>query len=82
MNQTTSEPATRRPLPRETAKILGDCRDLAIHRLLLSFSPMLDRVGELLMSRAEKSDVRDEQALCLDARAALKSERANLMTEF
>src|SRR5271170_4438746 len=82
VNQTTSEPATRRPLPRATAKILGDCRDLAIHRLLLSFSPMLDRVGELLMARAEKSDVRDEQALFLDARAALKSERANLMTEF
>jgi hypothetical protein len=82
VNQTKSEPATRRPLPRETAKILGDCRDLAIHRLLLSFTPMLDRVGDLLMARAEKSDVRDEQALFLDARAALKSERANLMAEF
>ena len=43
---------------------------------------MLDRVGDLLMARAEKSDVRDEQALFLDARAALKSERANLMAEF
>ena len=52
MNQTTSEPAIRRPLPRETAKILGDCRDLAIHRLLLSFTSMLDRVGDLLMVRA------------------------------
>ncbi len=82
MNQTTSEPATRRPLPRETAKILGDCRDLAIHRLLLSFTSMLDRVGDLLLGRAEKSDVRDEQALFLDARAALKSERASLMGEF
>src|SRR5271165_6520196 len=82
VNQTTSEPAIRRPLPRETAKILGDCRDLAIHRLLLSFTSMLDRVGDLLMARAEKSDVRDEQALFLDARAALKSERASLMAEF
>ncbi|HKN09733.1 MAG TPA: DUF1631 family protein, partial [Pseudomonadota bacterium] len=82
MNQTTSEPATRRPLPRETAKILGDCRDLAIHRLLLSFTSMLDRVGDLLMARAEKSDVRDEQAMFLDARAALKSERSSLMAEF
>jgi hypothetical protein len=82
VNQTISEPAIRRPLPREAAKILGDCRDLAIHRLLLSFTPMLDRVGDLLMARAEKSDVRDEQALFLDARAALKSERANLMAEF
>jgi hypothetical protein len=82
VNQTTSEPAIRRPLPRETAKILGDCRDLAIHRLLLSFTSMLDRVGDLLMARAEKSDVRDEQAMFLDARQALKSERANLMAEF
>ncbi|MDQ2963097.1 MAG: DUF1631 domain-containing protein [Pseudomonadota bacterium] len=79
---TTTETATRRPLPRETAKILGDCRDLAIHRLLLSFTSMLDRVGELLMLRAEKSDVRDEQALCLDARGVLMSERASLMAEF
>ncbi|OLC67598.1 MAG: hypothetical protein AUH79_04140 [Betaproteobacteria bacterium 13_1_40CM_4_64_4] len=79
---TTGEAATRHPLPRETAKILGDCRDLAIHRLLLSFTSMLDRVGDLLILRAEKSDVRDEQALCLDARGVLMSERANLMAEF
>ncbi len=80
---TTGETAIRRPLPRETAKILGDCRDLAIHRLLLSFTAMLDRVGDLLLLRAEKSDVRDEQALCLDARGVLmSSERANLMAEF
>jgi hypothetical protein len=80
---TTGETAIRRPLPRETAKILDDCRDLAIHRLLLSFTGMLDRVGDLLLLRAEKSDVRDEQALCLDARGVLmSSERANLMAEF
>jgi len=79
---TTGEVATRRPLPRETAKILDDCRDLAIHRLLLSFTSMLDRVGDLLMLRAEKSDVRDDQALFLDARGVLLSERANLMAEF
>jgi hypothetical protein len=79
---TTGEMATRRPLPRETVKILDDCRDLAIHRLLLSFTSMLDRVGDLLMLRAEKSDVRDDQALFLDARGVLLSERANLMAEF
>ncbi len=79
---TTSAPATRRPPPRETAKILSDCRDLAIHRLLLSFTAMLDRVGDLLIARAEKSDVRDEQALYLDSRAALKTERASLMAAF
>ena len=43
---------------------------------------MLDRVGDLLMDRAARTDVRDEQALYLDARAMLKSERSTLMAEF
>ncbi|MEO8486698.1 MAG: DUF1631 domain-containing protein [Betaproteobacteria bacterium] len=64
------------------AKILADCRDLAVHRLMLAFSAMLDRVGDLLMDRAARTDVRDEQALYLDARSLLKSERATLMAEF
>ena len=87
---TTSTPASaaagaaavRRPLPKDMAKILSDCRDLAIHRLLLSFTSMLDRVGDLLMLRAEKSDVREDQTLFLDSRALLQTERANLMKEF
>jgi len=64
------------------AKILNDCRDLAIHRLGLSFNSMLDRVSDLLMLRAERSDVREDQALFLDARGLLHSERSNLMAEF
>jgi len=64
------------------AKILTDCRDLAVHRLLLSISGVLDKIGDLLMDRASKSDIRDEQQLYLDARQALKGERANLMAEF
>jgi hypothetical protein len=64
------------------ARILGDCRDLAIHRLLLSFTSMLDRVGDLLMARAERSDVREDQSVFLDAREALTRERANLMADF
>jgi hypothetical protein len=64
------------------AKILNDCRDLAIHRLLLSFSSMLDRVSDLLMMRAEKSDIRDDQTLFLDSRGLLHTERANLMAAF
>ena len=38
MNVTTTsgERAVRRPLPKDMARILGDCRDLAIHRLLLA----------------------------------------------
>jgi hypothetical protein len=64
------------------ARILGDCRDLAIHRLLLSFTSMLDRVADLLMARAERSDIREEQTLCLDARGVLVKERDKLMAEF
>ena len=82
MNATTTEAAARRPPPRELAKILGDCRDLAIHRLMLAFQSMLDRVGDLLMDRAGRTDVREEQSLYLDARALLKSERPTLMAEF
>jgi len=74
--------AARRPPPKDSARILGDCRDLVIHRLLLSFTAMLDRVGELLMARAERSDVREEQALCLDARGLLHEQRALLMADF
>lgn len=72
----------RRPLPRDLAKALSDCRDLAVHRLQLSLSAMLDRVGDLLMERASMSDIRAEQSLYLDTRGMLKSERARLMTAF
>ena len=79
---TSGDRTTRRPVPRDMARILGDCRDLAIHRLLLSFTSMLDRVGDLLMARAERSDVREDQSLFLDAREHLTAERANLMADF
>src|ERR1700676_233514 len=83
VNVTTSGGQSgRRPMPKDLARILGDCRDLAIHRLLLSFTSMLDRVADLLMSRAERSDVREEQTLCLDARGVLVNERGNLMADF
>jgi len=48
----------------------------------MSFAQMMDRVGELLMDRANKSDVREEQQLFLDARLTLKGERPALMAEF
>ena len=82
MNAPTTEAAARRLIPREMSKILGDCRDIAIHRLLLSFTSMLERVGEMLMDRAGRTDVRDEQVVCLDARDALQQRRPALMTEF
>ena len=84
MNVTTTsgERAVRRPLPKDMARILGDCRNLAIHRLLLTFTSMLDRVADLLMARAERSDVREEQTLCLDARSVLANEGARLIADF
>jgi len=82
VNAISSGASTRLAIPRDSAKILSDCRDLVIHRLLTSFAEMLDRVGDLLMDRASLSDVRDDQILFLDARAALKGERPALMAEF
>jgi uncharacterized protein len=78
----TKHAAVKTQLPRELAKALNDCRDLAIHRLQLTFSAMFDRIGDVLMERASNSDIRAEQSLYLDARGALKSERAALMGDF
>ena len=43
---------------------------------------MLDRVGDMLMERASKSDIRAEQSLYLDTRGVLTTERATLMSAF
>jgi len=64
------------------AKILADCRDIAVHRLLLSFNSMLEKVGEMLMDRASRTDVRDEQVAALAARDTLQQRRTDLMAEF
>ncbi len=53
-----------------------------MQRLTTSFAQILDRVGDLLMDRAGKTDVREEQQLFLDARGTLKGERPALMAEF
>ncbi|HVO88163.1 MAG TPA: DUF1631 domain-containing protein [Casimicrobiaceae bacterium] len=79
---TAAEARSRRHLPKDMARILSECRDLAIHRLLVSFSAVLDKIADMLMDRAGKSDIREEQSLFLDARQMLKTERANLMAEF
>ncbi|MFO1323391.1 MAG: DUF1631 domain-containing protein [Burkholderiales bacterium] len=82
MSAPTTETATRRQPARELTRILNECRDLAVQRLTVSFAQILDRVGDLLMDRAGKTDVREEQQLFLDARGSLKSERPALMAEF
>ena len=82
MNATTPEAGTRRQPARELSRILNECRDLAIVRLTTAFAQILDRVGDLLMDRASKTDIREEQQMFLDARGTLKSERPALMAEF
>jgi hypothetical protein len=64
------------------SKILADCRDLAIHRMLLAFTTLMDKVSDMLMDRAGRTDVRDEQQVYMDARATLKAQRPSLMGEF
>ncbi len=82
MNAQAKPVPVKKPIPRELAKALSDCRDLAVHRLQLTFSSMFDRMQDVLMQRASNSDVRSEQSLYLDARGALKSDRAALMEGF
>ncbi len=85
---TTSTAATaagtsaRRALPPEKVKILQGCRDIAIERLVAAFTGMLDKVGDMLVERSGKTDIREEQQIMLDARIALLRERVTLMTEF
>ena len=64
------------------SKIIGDCRDLAVRRLLIAFGEILDKLGDMLMDRASRSDVREDQTLYLDTRGLLIGERSRLMTEF
>jgi len=82
VNATTTEPAARRPPPRETQKILTDCRDLAVRRLLAAFTDILGKVGDVLMDRAARTDVREEQTMLLDARAVLAGQRGALLGDF
>ncbi len=82
MNATTSEAVAKRQPSRELARILNECRDMAVKRLTAAFAQILDRVSDQLMDRASRTDVREEQQMLLDARGTLKGERAALMAEF
>ncbi|MCC7042013.1 MAG: DUF1631 domain-containing protein [Burkholderiales bacterium] len=82
MNATTSEAVAKRQTTHELARILNECRDMAVARLSASFAQILDHVCDQLMDRASRTDVRDEQQLFLDARGTLKGERATLLAEF
>jgi hypothetical protein len=78
----TTEAAARHTPPREASKILGDCRDIATGRLRAAFAGILNKVGDVLMDRAMRTDVREEQQMFLDARAVLKAQHDSLLGEF
>src|SRR2546425_2140136 len=82
LNPISPEVSARRSLPPEKVKILQGCRDMVVHGLLTAFASMLDKIGDMLIERGGRSDVREEQQLYLDARVALTRDRTKLMVEF
>src|SRR5947207_13956930 len=75
MSTPTTETAAHRPVSREMTKILADCRDLAIHRMLLAFTALIDKVSDMLMARAARTAVRDEQQTYYGDGAVLQLQR-------
>ncbi len=73
---------TNAEIGQDSAKLLDECRDLAVHRLLLSFTAMLDRLTTLLFEQAEKSIRHDDVNLFLAARTLIQKERARIAGEF
>jgi hypothetical protein len=82
LNATTTTPAARRPQPRDAQKILGECRDMAVARLNAAFTAIIAKLGDVLMDRAARTDVRDEQQMLLDAREMLRSQKEALLKDF
>ena len=82
VNATPTTAAARRPTPREAHKILDECRDLTVKRMQEAFSAILDKVGDVLMDRAGRTDVREEQQLLMDARDVMRAQRPALLADF
>jgi len=55
---------------------------MVVQGLLTAFASMLHKIGDMLIERGGRSDVREEQQLYLDARVALTRDRTKLMVEF
>jgi hypothetical protein len=78
-----SDYENRRAVPTaEYYRILVDCRDLTTHRLLVSFTSMMDRLGDALLEKANKTSVLSESTLLLETRAAVQSNRAYIVAGF
>ena len=67
---------------RESADVLTGCRDLALERITLALSGMLDKVEDELFTLAEKTSDRGAQNVYLDARAKTRGKRKVMETSF
>jgi len=73
----------RRAVPNaEFYRILVDCRDLTAHRLLVSFTSMMDRIADGLFERANHSGILSETTLLLETRSIIQSNRAYIVNAF
>src|ERR1035437_2438726 len=73
----------RRAVPNaEYCRILADCRDLTAHRLLVSFTSMMDRLADGLFDKASYSGVLSKTALLLETRAVVQANRAYIVSAF
>jgi len=78
-----SDYENRRAIPNaEYFRILVDCRDLTTHRLLVSFTSMMDRLGDRLLEQANASSILSESTLLLETRAAVQQNRAYIVSAF
>ena len=74
--------AKARLSPRESADMLAGCRELAVKRMAVALSGMLDRVEDDLFELAEKAGDRESQSVYLDARAQARDNRTRIEETF
>ena len=74
--------ARTRLSPRESADVLTGCRELALARMTVALSGMLDRVEEDLFELAEKAIDREVQNTYLDARSQAREKRPVIESAF
>ena len=74
--------AKARLSPKESSDMLAGCRELALKRMSLALSGMLDRVEDDLFELADKALDRESQNMYLDARAQARDNRAAIEKTF
>jgi predicted RNA-binding Zn ribbon-like protein len=73
----------RRAVPNaEYSRILVDCRNLTAHRLLVSFTSMMDRLTDGLFDEADRCGVLSEATLLLETRSVVQANRAYIVSAF